>query len=139
VCSNTAKTIKDIEDNAANNWDISNPAALSVAAVTFSAQLGIPATGSPAADEVSICSRPWRWEWFAMFFQFAIVASALVVTLMPTRLLRSRYPLAIMFAIATAIIMVSCLQPEHTTPASKLLNHHTLGRQPMTNSSLAYD
>jgi hypothetical protein len=111
VCSNTAKTVKNIEDNAADNWNISNPVALATAALSFSAQLNIPAQGSPAADDVSICSRPWRWEWFALFFQFAIVASALVVTLMPSRLLRSRYPLAIMFAIATAIIMVSCLQP----------------------------
>lgn len=47
-----------------------------------------------------------------MFFQFAIAASALAVTIMPSRLLRARYPLAIMFAIATAIIMVSSLLPK---------------------------
>jgi hypothetical protein len=107
VCSNNAKTVQDIQDNAANNWNISNPVALASTVLGFSAQLNIPVPGSAGAEEVAVCSRPWRWEWFAMFFQFAIVASALVVTVMPTRLLRARYPLAIMFAIATAIIMVS--------------------------------
>jgi hypothetical protein len=107
VCSNHANTVQDIQDNAANNWNISEPNVLTGAVMGFSAQLNIPAPGTAGAEEVAVCSRPWRWEWFAMFFQFAIVASALVVTLMPTRLLRARYPLAIMFAIATAIIMVS--------------------------------
>ncbi|WIA09217.1 hypothetical protein OEZ85_008627 [Tetradesmus obliquus] len=107
VCSNTEKTLQDIQDNAADNWNITTAGELAITVNMFSGMLRIPQQGSVAASEVAVCSRPWRWEWFALFFQFAIIASALVVTLMPTRLLRSRFPLAIMFAIATAIVMVA--------------------------------
>jgi hypothetical protein len=98
--------VQDIQDNRDKNFNMSIQAE---AEKTYElvTTLSIPRPDAAAAKEVAVCARSWRWEWFAMFFQFAIVASALVVTMMPNRLLRARYPLAVMLAIATVIIMVS--------------------------------
>lgn len=106
VCSDYEKTMQDIQDNSNKNFNMSNTAEREAYSYTMSSQLKIPEPGSPAAKDIAVCARSWRWEWFAMFFQFVIAASALVVTMCPKRLLRARFPLSIMLAIATAIIMV---------------------------------
>lgn len=99
VCSNYTKTVDDITANYAANF----PNATGLEAAQLQAQLNIPS----AAEDVALCARSWRWEWFCMFFQFACIASSLVVTCLPTRIQRARYPLGNLFAIATVIIMVS--------------------------------
>ncbi|WIA09214.1 hypothetical protein OEZ85_008624 [Tetradesmus obliquus] len=107
VCSDYEKTMQDIQDNSNKNFNMSNTAEREAYSYTMSSQLNIPEPGSPAAKDIAVCARSWRWEWFAMFFQFVIAASALVVTMCPKRLLRARFPLSIMLAIATAIIMIA--------------------------------
>ena len=47
-----------------------------------------------------------RWT---LFFQFAVLISAIVVTVLPSRLPRARFPLANMLSIASVLIMVSTL------------------------------
>ena len=60
-----------------------------------------------AGQDVAVCSRAWKWEWWTLFFQFAVLMSGLVVTALPSRLPRARYPLANLLSIACVLIMVS--------------------------------
>jgi hypothetical protein len=107
VCSDYEKTTQDIAANRNINFNMSDPVQRE-ADYNVETQLDIPRSPEDtAAKDIAICSRSWRWEWFAMFFQFVIVAAALVVTMCPKRLLRARFPLAVMLAIATVVIMVS--------------------------------
>eukprot|EP00879_Flechtneria_rotunda_P026360 GHRR01028103.1.p1 GENE.GHRR01028103.1~~GHRR01028103.1.p1 ORF type:complete len:152 (+),score=24.33 GHRR01028103.1:610-1065(+) len=73
-------------------------------------RLLIPDSSSPAATDVTTCSRSWRWEWFTLFFTFAVIIAALIVTALPSRLLRARYPLAVLLSIATTLIMIAVNQ-----------------------------
>jgi hypothetical protein len=112
VCSDYEKTLQDIKDNSDKNFDLNSQAGTE-AYSALPIQLDIPTENQPAAKDMAVCSRSWRWEWFALFFQFVILSSALVVTMCPKRLLRARFPLAVMLAIATVVIMVrrSCCRP----------------------------
>lgn len=67
------------------------------------AQFAVP----PADTDVAVCSRSWRWEWWTLFFEFAIVAYGLASTLLPNRLPRARYAVAQYLAIATVLVMVA--------------------------------
>jgi hypothetical protein len=49
-------------------------------------------------------------EWWTLFFQLAVIISAVVATALPDRLPRARYPLANMLSIASVLIMVSIKQ-----------------------------
>jgi hypothetical protein len=107
VCSDYEKTVQDIGDNHDKNFDPNNSHQAAVLD-NMASQLDFPASTPVTTSDIAVCARSWRWEWFAMFFQFVIVAAALVVTMCPKRLLRARFPLAVMLAIATVVIVVSC-------------------------------
>lgn len=66
-------------------------------------QIGIPAVNT----DVAVCSRSWRWEWWTLFFELAILTYGLLATLMPNRLPRARYAVAQYLVIATVLVMVS--------------------------------
>lgn len=100
VCSNYDKTSKDIVANYKKNYPNAAVATNSIAQMST---LNIPTS----KEDTALCARTWRWEWFCMFFEFAVIASALAVTCLP-RLVRARFPLANLLSIATVIIMVSC-------------------------------
>lgn len=106
VCSNYQRTLDSIATNLADNYDTNNPALLAAVSADVAAKLNLPVRGSDASSDVALCSRSWRWEWFVMFFQFAILVSGLVVSMMPARLARARYPLANMLSIAAVLVMV---------------------------------
>ncbi|KAF8073012.1 TIM21 [Scenedesmus sp. PABB004] len=106
VCSDHAKTVADITANLGDNFGVTGAAGGAVVGA-IGAVLGVPPAGSPASMDVPLCSRSWRWEWFALFFQFALMASGVVVSLCPSRLVRARFPLANMLSIATVVIMVA--------------------------------
>jgi hypothetical protein len=52
----------------------------------------------------NLCCNRWT-----LFFQFAVLTSAIVVTVLPSRLPRARFPLANTLSIASMLIMVSTL------------------------------
>lgn len=56
--------------------------------------------------DVAVCARTFRWEWWTLFFEFAILVSALVATALPERLVRARFPLATLLSAASVLIMV---------------------------------
>jgi hypothetical protein len=101
--------VQDITDNRDKNFNAGNSYQAADAQYSLTSQLDFPASNPANPSDIAVCARSWRWEWFAMFFQFVIVAAALVVTMCPKRLLRARFPLAVMLAIATVVIMVSPL------------------------------
>lgn len=84
VCTDTANTLQQL------------------GAAPQDASLGAAGIGK----DVAVCSRTWKWEWWTLFFEFAVLVSALVVTAMPSRLPRARYPLANLLSIASVLIMV---------------------------------
>jgi hypothetical protein len=99
--------VQDINDNRDKNFNLSNSGEAEAAShLTY--ELDFPASSPGGASDIAVCARSWRWEWFAMFFQFVIVAAG-VVTMCPKRLLCARFPLAVMLAITTVVIMVSRL------------------------------
>jgi len=77
----------------------------------------------PAAKgvDVAVCSRAFRWEWWTLFFEFAILVSALVATALPERIVRARFPLATLLSAASVLIMVS-VQATLSQPLSALLS-----------------
>lgn len=117
VCSDYDNTVKDIVDNYKANY----PDSASVNTLELYGRLHIPA----GEQDVALCSRSWRWEWFCLFFQLACVASATIVSFMPVRMLRARFPLANMLSIATTIIMVSIVlaasRPQHLSVHNSIL------------------
>lgn len=85
VCTDTANTLQQL------------------GAAPQDASLGAAGIGK----DVAVCSRTWKWEWWTLFFEFAVLVSALVVTAMPSRLPRARYPLANLLSIASVLIMIA--------------------------------
>eukprot|EP00878_Enallax_costatus_P041307 GHUV01047978.1.p1 GENE.GHUV01047978.1~~GHUV01047978.1.p1 ORF type:complete len:142 (+),score=28.89 GHUV01047978.1:64-489(+) len=107
VCSNYDKTVEDIVANYNTNYNTTT-----VTMDQIAEKLNIP----QVAQDVALCARSWRWDWFCMIFRFTCVVAAGVITAMPSRLGRSRFPLANCFSIATVIIMVS-IGSASTAPA----------------------
>jgi hypothetical protein len=104
------KTLESLAVEAARREPATaRPLLLAAGAVAPTNALGTPFIVAPVANQDNaICSRSYRWNWWTLFFQFAIMASAAVATAMPKCLARARFPLAFLLSASSVLIMVSC-------------------------------
>eukprot|EP00775_Hariotina_reticulata_P003238 gene3238-3515_t len=93
TCSDTDNTLTSLTDAG-----VKEPATVATIRLWAPAVQGV---------DVAVCSRIFRWEWWTLFFEFAILVSALVATAWPERLVRARFPLATLLSAASVLIMIA--------------------------------
>jgi hypothetical protein len=64
-------------------------------------------------DEVAVCSRPLKWQWWSMIFQLGVLLAAIIISFCPSKLRVARQPLAIFFSMTSVLIMI-CIDANMT-------------------------
>lgn len=104
VCSDYNNTLNDIYTNFETNYNMTVTPKLQL---YFNQHIQLPINGTAATSDVALCARSYRWEWFTLFFEFCVIGSGLVATVLGTRLVHARFPLANLLSIATVLIMLA--------------------------------